>query len=302
MKIAISGGKGGTGKSTIATMIAVYLSEKKKTMLVDCDVECPNDYLLLNTELEFHKNVFQVIPKWDFSICNKCGKCAEICKQNAIIFVNGKFPAFLSEKCIGCKACIASCPVGAISVDKKAVGKIYFSDIAKPNIALVTGELNIGDLASGEIVSELRTEAGKINNVHKCENVIIDSAAGIGCPVIASIVNNDFVIAVTEPTPVAFSDLKRIIKLSVHFDIPIGVVINKFDIDSEFAKKIEDYLAINNMALLGKIPYDKDIMKLSGSFEAGLKKEFREIVKNIIFNSEEMIRAKESNQHETKKS
>lgn len=289
MKIAIAGGKGGTGKSTIATMIAAELGAKAKTMLVDCDVECPNDHLLLNTDLEFHQDVFQVIPKWDQSICNKCGKCAEICKQNAIIFVEGKFPAFLPEKCIGCKACLVACPLNAITVDKRSVGKIYLSDSKEHNVILVTGELNIGDLASGEIVAELRVESEKINKDKNCEHIVTDAAAGIGCPVIASIVNNDAVIAVTEPTPSAFSDLKRIISLATHFNIPIGILINKYDIDNNFTEKIEEYAESNKIKVMGKMPYDKELIKSSAEAKISDKKEHGDIIKEVLNNIESVV-------------
>lgn len=284
MKIAVAGGKGGTGKSTIATMITAELAKDEKSMLVDCDVECPNDHLLLNTDLIFYKDVFQVIPKWDRSLCDKCGKCAEICKQNAIVFVKGKFPAFLPERCIGCKACIASCPLQAISTDQRPVGKIYLSDSNKYNITLVTGELNIGDLASGEIVAELREESKTININRECKHVITDAAAGIGCPVIASILNNDFVIAVTEPTPSAFSDLKRIVSLAVHFNIPIGVVINKYDINEIFLETIEKFTAKHRIKMMGRIPYDKNLIKLNVEGKISNKSKHVRVIRKIIEN------------------
>ncbi|MFA6423142.1 MAG: ATP-binding protein [Patescibacteria group bacterium] len=289
MKIAVAGGKGGTGKSTIATIIAAELGVKAKTMLIDCDVECPNDHLLLNTKLKFYKDVFQVIPKWDQDICNKCGKCAEICKQDAIIFVEGKFPAFLAERCIGCKACLAACPLHAISTDQRPVGKIYLSDSKKYNITLVTGELNIGDLASGEIVAELRKESKKINLDKKCEHIVTDAAAGIGCPVIASILNNDYMIAVTEPTPSAFSDLKRVISLATHFNIPIGIVINKYDINEKFIKEIEKFADCYKIKIVGKIPYDKNLIKLNVEGKISDKSKYKEIIKKLLSNIEETI-------------
>lgn len=289
MKIAVAGGKGGTGKSTIATMIAAELASRAKTMLIDCDVECPNDHLLLSVGLKFYKTVMQVVPKWDKNICNKCGKCAEICKQNAIIFVEGKFPAFLPEKCIGCKACLVACPLGAISVDKRPVGSIYLTESEKYKIVLVTGELNIGDLASGEIVAELREESKKINLDKKCEHIITDAAAGIGCPVIASILDNDYVIAVTEPTPSAFSDLKRIISLAKHFNIPIGIVINKFDINEKFISEIEKFAVHNKIKIMGKVPYDKNLIKLNVEGKISEKPMHKKIINDIILEVEKNI-------------
>ena len=284
MKITITGGKGGTGKSMVATNLAVEFARQNRTMLVDADAECPNDHLLLSIKRKKHTVVYQPVPKWDFSKCSKCGKCASVCKQNAIIFVKGKYPAFVKDVCIGCKACIVSCALGAICEDKRAVGNIYLSESDKYDLTLVTGELNIGDLASGEIVADVRAESVKISKDKEIQHVVTDAAAGIGCPVIASIVNNDFVIAVTEPTPSAFSDLKRIVSLAVHFDIPIGIVINKYDLDEPFAKKIEEYAKDNKIKIMGKMRYDKDFVKSSAQAKVSDKKEHQAIIKTILSN------------------
>ena len=285
MKIAITGGKGGTGKSMVATSLAVEFAMKRKTILVDADVECPNDHLLLSVKRKKYVTIYQSIPKWDFSKCVKCGKCASVCKQNAIVFVKGKYPAFVKDICIGCKACLVSCPENAITETKKEIGTIYIGK--NYNVNLVSGELKLGELASGEVVSEVRKYSDEINNKMKADIVLIDSAAGVGCPVIASLIGTDYITAVTEPTPSALHDLKRVLYLANHFGIKHGIVINKFDLAKDFCLKIEKFAKEKNISVIGKIPYRKDFvdstikMKPVAEINPEYKKIFKEIINKI---------------------
>ena len=285
MKIAITGGKGGTGKSMVATSLAVEFAKDKKTMLVDADAECPNDHLLLSIKREEYIKVYQPIPKWDFSKCTKCGKCAAICKQNAIVFVKGKYPAFVKDVCTGCKACIAVCPEKAITETKKEIGTIFTGQ--GYNVDLVSGELKLGELASGEVVAGVRKYSEEINRKTKAEIIVIDSAAGIGCPVIASLVGTDYIVAVTEPTPSALHDLKRVLYLADHFGIKHGIIINKSDLENSFCSKIEAFAEKNRIPIIGKIPYRKDFvdsairMKPVVEINPEYRKIFQETINNI---------------------
>jgi len=285
MKIAVTGGKGGTGKSLVAVSLAVEFAKNNKTALLDVDVECPNDHLLLSVKRKKFIKIYQPIPKWDFDKCTKCGKCASVCKQNAIVFVKDKYPAFVKDICIGCKACIVACPQNAISETKKEIGTVYTGK--NYNVDLISGELKLGELASGEVVAEVRKHSEKINEQLKAKVILIDSAAGIGCPVIASLVGTDYILAVTEPTPSALHDLKRVLYLANHFQIKHGIVINKYDLAENFCLEIEKFAKMNNIVIIGKIPYRKDFvdstleMKPVTEINPDYQKLFQKIIKQV---------------------
>jgi MinD superfamily P-loop ATPase len=282
MKIAVNGGKGGVGKSMVATSLAVEFARENKTMLVDADAECPNDHLLLSVKRKKYTTVYQPIPKFDYKKCKKCGKCAKTCKQNAIVFAKGKYPAFVKDLCIGCKACIVACPYGAITETTKEIGTIYTGK--NYGVDLVSSELKLGELASGEVVAEVRKAADKINEKIKSDVMVIDSSPGIGCPVIASLVGTDYIVAVTEPTPSALFDLKRVLYLANHFKIFHGIVINKFDLAENFSKEIEKFAKENKIPILGKIPYRNEFLESTIKMKpvAKINPEYEKLFKGII--------------------
>jgi MinD superfamily P-loop ATPase len=284
LRIAVTGGKGGTGKSMVATCLAVEFAKKRKTMLIDVDVECPNDHLLLSVKRNKINKIYQSIPKWDFAKCTKCGSCASVCKQNAIVFVKGKYPAFLKDVCIGCKACMIACSQGAISETKKEIGTVYKGK--NYGVDLISGELKLGELASGEVVAKVREYAEKIAEKSKPKIFLIDSAAGIGCPVIASLRGTDYIVAVTEPTPSALHDLKRVLYLADHFQIKHGIIINKCNLSDKFCLRIEKFAKSNSIPIIGRIPYHKDFVDSTIKMKpvVGIYPKYQKLFKQIISN------------------
>ena len=152
------------------------------------------------------------------------------------------------------------------------------------NINLVSSELKLGELASGEVVSEVRKKAEEISEKLKPDITLIDSSAGIGCPVIASLVGTDYIVAVTEPTPSALHDLKRVLYLAEHFQIKHGIVINKWDLDKNFYKKIENFAEEKNIPIIGKIPYRKDFIESTIKMKpvTEINSDYKELFQKII--------------------
>jgi len=270
MKIGITGGKGGTGKSTIATALAVELAKNKKVLLVDADVDCPNDHIILDIERKKVKDIMQLIPKWDFDKCIKCGKCSQVCKTNSIVQINDKYPIFIPEQCSGCRACIISCPTKAIGESKKEIGKVYFG--SKHNIDLVSAELKLSEPISEFVVDGAKEYVNKIEK--KYDHIIFDTSVGTHCDVISALNGCELAIAVTEPTPLGAHDLELILKLLKILNIPGKIVLNRSDIGDE--KLIENLAKEYNVEIIAKIPYKKEFLE---KYSKGLPIEDESIIK-----------------------
>ncbi|MBD3204647.1 P-loop NTPase [Candidatus Woesearchaeota archaeon] len=290
-QITVLSGKGGVGKSSIAASLGVVLSKEKKIVCADCDVDASNLALVFGINEKDYKKWEPISTNekavFDLDKCISCGKCAQTCYFNAISFNSDKKPELKKFGCEGCGVCELICPVNAISLKKVNNAKIGYG-ISKYGFPVVSGQLNIGASGSGKVVFQVRELAKKV--AEDSEIIINDAAAGIGCPVIASVVGSDFVIAVTEPTPSGFSDLKRALFMVNHFNIRHGIIINKFDLNNEFSKKIEDFARKNNIDVLSKIPYDKAFLKALVkmvpvvSYEQKFEEIFKEIAEKIVRN------------------
>jgi len=259
-KIAITGGKGGTGKSTVAILLANKLrSEGKKVILVDCDVECPNDYLLLSQDFKKSvKKIYAQFPNLNKSKCKKCGLCAKKCRSNAVFQAPGKYPVFVHELCSGCGLCWHICPHSAIEIEKKLIGQVFKNQI-NDKFWLVTGQsVGIVD-ETGPIVTKLRKYVGQLAEKIKPDFILFDTAAGLHCSVIGALRNTDLAYAVTEPTPLGAHDLKLILKLLDVLKIPKKIVLNQADLGK--VNLIEKISQKTKTKIIHKINYSKKIIQ-----------------------------------------
>jgi MinD superfamily P-loop ATPase len=252
--VGITGGKGGTGKSTVATALAFKLAKNSKVLLVDADVDCPNDHLLLNVKRKLYKKVEQRIPKWDFEKCIQCSLCSGVCKTNSIVAIKGKNPIFIPAQCNGCGACVVACPEKAISWDKKEIGRVYTG--SNCNIDLLSGDLKTSEPISEFVVNSLNAIIDEKKNDY--DYIIIDTAAGTHCPVIAALEKCDKIFAVTEPTPLGEHDLELILQLSKKMKKDIDIILNRADVGEKGI--IEDLAKKYSTKIIGEILYSKNII------------------------------------------
>jgi len=258
-KIAVSGGKGGTGKSTIAVLMANRLVKQgKKVILCDCDVECPNDYLLLDQKLSKPKTwTYTDYPKLDKRKCNKCGLCIKTCQNNAIFQAPGEYPVFIKDLCSGCGACKLVCPRGAINMKKEKTGKIYQNRI-KNKFWLITGLAKSGLEETGPTVDQTKKFALDLAKKIKADYILFDTAAGTHCPVISALLDCDFAYIVTEPTPMGAMDLGLILSLCQKLNIPVKIILNQANLGDK--KKVREIVKEYKKKIYKEIPYSKELV------------------------------------------
>ena len=275
--IGVTGGKGGTGKSTIATSLAYYLSQNHKVLLVDADVDCPNDHLLLKPSLIRKKEVLSFIPNFDLEKCTYCGLCSQNCREHAIIVVKqSRKLLFFPEQCNGCKTCLFVCPEKAISTGKQVVGEIRDYKVTK-NLMLKSGFLKPGVEETSIVVSELMKDV--MTEKDNYDFVIVDTAAGTHCNVTKALYYVDKVLLVTEPTPLGLNDLKLIIKVIKEMNKfeDVKIVINKAGLSDEYEDKITQFGEDNNIKVLSRISYNREIIEKYVSSEPIINPSIRKI-------------------------
>jgi len=246
MKIAIASGKGGTGKTTLATNLAFMLSQNCSVILADLDVEEPNSgFFIKGTKIQKQK-VFRMVPDWDKEKCVLCGNCQRVCKFNAVIKLGEEVLVF-NQLCHGCYACSELCPQNALPMKSYEVGKI--TEFEQHNLHFVEGKLNVGEEQAVPVIKE--TINFVMNKFSSDILRIFDAPPGTSCPVIEATKDADYIILITEPTPFGLHDLKLAVEVMRELKKDFGVVINRYGIGNN---DVIDYCTNERIPLLGKIP------------------------------------------------
>lgn len=250
MIIAVASGKGGTGKTTVATSLALSLASDTPVLFLDCDVEGPNAHLMVKPSLAHSEDAFLLIPAVDETLCNYCGTCAEVCQYQAIAVTEQRVLVF-PEMCHGCGSCALNCSSRAIREVPHVLGTLESGDTPE-GIRFARGVLAVGEVLAVPVIRQLKStfpaQAG--------ETVIIDAPPGTSCPVVEAMRGADYVILVTEPTPFGLHDLQLAFELTRELDLPAGVIINRDGIGDQ---GVDNFCARVGLPVLLRIPMDRAI-------------------------------------------
>jgi len=251
--ISIASGKGGTGKTTLALLLAAAESD---ATLIDCDVEEPNCHLFLKPQWHGQgKEVIVVVPHINTDLCNGCGACSTVCLFNAIA-ISGEKAMLFSELCHSCGGCILACKYNAISEEEKPIGTITTGSSAIiPNLRLLNGTLLVGTPSGVPLIKAIKQKVSQLSG-----DLLLDCPPGTSCSMVTAVKNSDYCILVTEPTPFGKHDLELAMNITHLLHIPTGVVINKSD-EATGDKSIEDFCQSRNITVLAKIPHSLSFAK-----------------------------------------
>ena len=256
-EITILSGKGGTGKTTITSAIA---SVAKQAVICDNDVDAADLHLILQPRV-LETNTF--FGAWQAQIkqdkCDQCGTCQEHCRFDAI--QKNKMGNYIINpiKCEGCRLCERVCPSNAILSIRNS-NNFWFVSATRLG-DFVHAKMGPGEENSGKLVTQVRTKAKDIAEHTKAQYILNDGPPGIGCATISSLTGTNLVLIIVEPTKSGLHDAKRLVDLIKSFNIDSFIVINKYDINEEVTRKIEDYAASESIEVIAKIPFDNEMVE-----------------------------------------
>ena len=250
MRIAVASGKGGTGKTTVATALAIVLSERYRVTLLDCDVEEPNAHLFLRPEIDHREPVSKLLPVIDEAMCTHCGACAEACQFHALAVLRDHVLRY-DALCHGCGRCALVCPVGAIHEQPHELGTVETGTAR--GFPFGHGRLNVGEAMATPLVHALQAA------LPETEITILDAPPGTGCPTIATMRCADVALLVTEPTPFGLHDLKAAAGVAEVLNLPAKVVLNRDGIGDD---AVERYCDERPLSIVMRIPFDRQVAAL----------------------------------------
>lgn len=254
--IAVTGGKGGVGKSTVAVNIAAALAARGHAVaLVDADTEAPNNHILLSLTLNEGTDVQVAMPLVEHSLCTHCGACITACRRNALFLPPGQPPILMGE-CNGCKACIQACPTGALLTRWMSVGKTYRTESG--NLTLFSGVLLPGREESTIVVRALKDRLAA--EAERFDIIVVDTAPGVHCTVIAALAGAGCAYAVTEPTRVGMHDLGLILELCEILAIPARIILNRSDLSGRQATIASESVS-KDVTVAASIPHDSILLQ-----------------------------------------
>lgn len=253
MIIAIASGKGGTGKTMVATSLAFSLaatSSEQPPLFLDCDVEAPNAHLFLHPTIDESREVRLLIPAVDEAKCTHCGKCAEVCQYHAIAVLGQKTLVF-PQLCHGCGSCTALCPEKAITEVPDRMGIIERGPAAA-GISFARGVLDVGEPMAVPVIRQLKKWAIPLPG----QTVIRDAPPGTSCPVVETLRGSDYLLLVTEPTPFGLHDLSLAAQVAEELNIPAGVVVNR---ENGPYPPLDKFCNEHRLPVLLRIPFEREI-------------------------------------------
>ncbi len=254
--IAVASGKGGTGKTTIATSLALSLAGRgdgaqPAPLLLDCDAEAPNAHVFLAPRLTRREEVSVPIPRVLEARCTGCGRCSEVCQFHAIAVLGSKVLVF-PQLCHGCGSCTRQCPEQALEEVPSPIGYLESGE-AQAGVAFAHGVLTVGEPMAGPIIRRLKRWIPPRPE----QTIILDCPPGTSCPMVEAVRGAHFLLLVTEPTPFGLHDLRLAAEVARELDIPAGVIINR-DQSSDYVR-VDKFCLSQGLPILLRIPFDRTI-------------------------------------------
>lgn len=277
-RIAVASGKGGTGKTCVASSLALTAGN---AIAVDVDVEEPNLAILLGAEMGHHLDVTVPLPVINEDKCKKCGKCVEGCRFGAMAMFGHSFPLVNSSLCNGCGTCSIVCPYSAITETERVVGELNYGE--EGSLKVLEGRLQVGIYNAIPTIEKTLNEAEKWDTTH-----VIDCSPGTSCPMVAAVGRADYVVLVTEPTPFGLADLELALTVVRDLGIPAGVIVNRADLAGG---DLEPLCRKFGVDVIASLPFSREVAKAyaSGISPVRVDDNWKEAMKKVLQRAEEAL-------------